>query len=117
MQSFLDTYAMIEILQGNPNFNSFLDKEKYTTDFNLLELAYYLVRNDLQESTIEPFLRFRLDIDKSWFFEAAKLKKEYARREFSYCDAIGYIAAIKSGMIFVTGDQQFKDMPNVEFVK
>ena len=35
----------------------------------------------------------------------------------SYVDCIGYVLARSSGLKFLTGDIQFKDMSNVEFVK
>ena len=42
---FADTYALIEILKGNPNYRSYSAEELYTTEFNLLELSYALVRD------------------------------------------------------------------------
>ena len=32
-------------------------------------------------------------------------------------DCVGYVVAKRVGVKFLTGDREFKDMPNVEFVK
>jgi hypothetical protein len=42
---FADTYALIEILKGNPNYESYSDEELVSTEFNILELAYALFRD------------------------------------------------------------------------
>ena len=39
------------------------------------------------------------------------------KSNLSYIDCIGYITAFKKEVKFVTGDDQFKNMKNVEFVK
>ena len=40
---YADTYALIEILRGNPNYKPY--KTLITSEFNLLELAYALTRD------------------------------------------------------------------------
>jgi len=42
---FADTYALIELLKGNPNYESYSDVELVSTEFNILELAYALFRD------------------------------------------------------------------------
>ena len=49
--------------------------------------------------------------------EANELKLKINRRDVSYVDCLGYTLAKKLGVKFLTGDEQFKDMENVEFVK
>ena len=39
------------------------------------------------------------------------------KRKLSYVDCLGYILAGMNGAKFLTGDNQFKDLQNVEFVK
>jgi len=41
---FADTYAIIEILKGNENYRRYRDIKLITTDFNILELSYVLIR-------------------------------------------------------------------------
>jgi hypothetical protein len=38
-------------------------------------------------------------------------------KKFSYTDSIGYLISLRNRIKFLTGDKQFRDMPNVEFVK
>ena len=38
-------------------------------------------------------------------------------KKFSYIDCIGYISAREKKLLFLTGDEQFKEIPGVEFVK
>ncbi|WP_460025047.1 PIN domain-containing protein [Infirmifilum sp. SLHALR2] len=42
---YADTYALIEILRGNPAYEKYAEEELITSEFNLLELAYALVRD------------------------------------------------------------------------
>lgn len=42
---FADTYALVEILKGNPNYRKYSGKALITTEFNLLELSYALYRD------------------------------------------------------------------------
>ena len=41
----------------------------------------------------------------------------YEKRKFSYADSIGYALAQERGISFLTGDQQFKDILGVAFVR
>jgi predicted nucleic acid-binding protein len=52
-------------------------------------------------------------------FEHIKLANQLKRKikGLSYVDCLGYIVALKNGVFFVTGDEGFKDLPNVEFIK
>ncbi len=114
---FLDTYVMVEIANGNPLYSNFSEFECRTTVFNLLELAYYLVKTSSDTSLLDVFNKTQLFVQEDWILDVAKFKKNHDSRNFSYADCIGYIAGLKSGFHFVTGDIQFKGMPNVEFVK
>jgi predicted nucleic acid-binding protein len=46
-----------------------------------------------------------------------KFRKKNKKRNLSYADCIGYIYALKNNLIFLTGDKEFEDLKNVEFVK
>ncbi|MEK6852302.1 MAG: PIN domain-containing protein, partial [Nanoarchaeota archaeon] len=45
MKYFFDTYAIIEIIKENPNYNRFKDEEIITSILNLGELYYALLRD------------------------------------------------------------------------
>ena len=42
---------------------------------------------------------------------------ENKKKDLSYIDALGYNMALKNKIPFLTGDKEFKDLPNVIFVK
>ena len=44
-----------------------------------------------------------------------KLKNK--KINFSYIDCLGYSISNRLGIIFLTGDEGFRNLPNVEFVK
>ena len=48
---------------------------------------------------------------------AAEFKLENKNQRLSMADCIGYKIAESLGIKFLTGDEQFKNKPNVEFVK
>ncbi len=116
---FLDTYAMVEIMQGNARFQRYLDSECKTSIFNLYELVYNVIRENEQVAleSFNSFLKFSIEIENEWLVEAARFKLKYRSRNVSYADCIGYVISLKTGMLFLTGDKEFKDFPNVEFVK
>jgi len=39
------------------------------------------------------------------------------KRKFSLIDCVGYSVAESLAIPFLTGDQEFEDLPNVEYVK
>ena len=54
-----------------------------------------------------------VEIPDDWIFEAMALK--LSRPALSYADAIGYTASRRVGARFLTGDEAFRRMPDVEF--
>ena len=117
---FLDTYAMIELIEGGENYRRFIGSKFYTSIFNLYELNYTLLRLYDDEIAARYFNRFKKNIigftDKN-IFDASMFKHKYKKRKLSYADCIGYIVAKDNGMKFFTGDKEFEDLDNVEFVK
>lgn len=61
-------------------------------------------------------LRF-LEITPRIAIEASRFKYKNKKLKLSYADCIGYITAKKFNMKFLTGDNKFKNISNVEFVK
>ena len=58
-----------------------------------------------------------MEIDDETLKEAMKFRKELKKRDVSYTDSIGYIYAKRHNMKFLTGDKEFENLENVEFVK
>lgn len=87
-----------------------------TSLWNLVELYLAILRDRGEAEAQRQFGRFRaiaVDPDDEWLFEAMALKAR--RPALSYADAIGYTAARRVGARFLTGDEAFRRLPDVEF--
>ncbi|MBR9692628.1 type II toxin-antitoxin system VapC family toxin [Candidatus Woesearchaeota archaeon] len=114
---FLDTYALIRLVQGEAPL---LTDDIITLDFQLAELYYHLLRLynkktanhfHMQLSTIATSL------PKALIPEAMQFRREMKAKNLSYADALGYTFAQEQKIPFVTGDQAFKGMKGVKFLK
>ncbi|MBI1970413.1 PIN domain-containing protein [Candidatus Woesearchaeota archaeon] len=117
---FLDTYAMMEIIKGNPAYQKYLHEQTFTTIFNLYELFFSVLKDydeDLAESMFFDFKDYEFDVKPEHIFAGACFKLRHRKRNISYVDALGYCIAEQEGMTFLTGDKEFRRMKNVEFVK
>jgi len=118
---FFDTYALFEVFHDNKNYlNYSKDVSLITTRLNLIELHYAILRlygKDKAEKAFEFFKGFCIDFDDEVIKEANRFRLRNYKRDLSYIDCLGYILAGKFNARFLTGDKQFKDFDNVEFVK
>jgi predicted nucleic acid-binding protein len=121
---FADTYALIELLKGNPNYESYSDVELVSTEFNILELAYALFRDfgpDEAEKVMKS-VRAKIDVmltNDTDYINASSLRLSENRtgKKLSLVDALGYSYSIKLGIKFLTGDREFSGMEDVEYAK
>ncbi len=118
---FFDTYALIEISKGNPNYDDFKGKvNMMLNSLNLLEYAYYLLRENKEnkiKETFEQLSKFSVEYDNDILTKAARMKFRYKQEKLSFVDCIGYQLAKKYCFKFLTGDSKFKGKENVEFVE
>jgi len=118
---FFDTYAFYEFINGNRKYKKYFENyEIVTTRLNLVELFYVLLKNyNLEKARkyYSAFLPFTIDFTDTIVEEAMKFKLKYKKRDLSYVDCIGYMLAIFNNLEFLTGDNQFKNLQRVEFVK
>lgn len=117
---FLDTYALIELIKGNPKFVSYIDKDTVTSLFNLYEFYVYLLKNESEDVAKEYYYEFKrmcVEITDKHIFLSGKFKLANIKTNISYVDSLGYVFAKEEGMKFVTGDKEFKNMENVEFIQ
>ncbi len=115
---FFDTYAFFEIINGNPNYKKYGEINVITTIFNLAELNYVLKKEKDEKAAneiTEKYRTFLVEVTLDDVKEAMSLKNK--NKQMSIPDVISYIVAKKYNAKFLTGDKEFKDMPNVEFVK
>ena len=118
---FLDTYALYELALGNENYKEyFAGVESITTIMNLYELYYTLLRENLKlvaEDFFERFLSICVELEPNLIKEAALFRLQNKKLDLSYVDALGYIVAKRHNVLYLTGDDAFEKLPNVEFVK
>jgi len=121
---YADTYALVEILRGNPAYEKYASGELVASEFNLLELAYALTRDYGKEKAVEilkivrAFITIVKPTDKD-YAEASALRIELKKqsKNLSLIDALGYTIAKRLRIPFLTGDREFKKLDNVEYVK
>lgn len=117
---FFDTYAMIEILKGNPAYGKYKGCNPMVSAFNLVELHLQIAREfgeETADSILDEYSKCVIDFNLDDIKETTKMKIKHAKRKFSIPDSIGYVIAKRLGIKFLTGDGQFSDFDNVEFVK
>ena len=105
-------------MRGNPRYRRYLSAELRTSVWNLVELYLAILRDRGEDEDQRQFARFRtiaIDPEDGWLFEAMGLKVR--RPKLSYADAIGYTAARRIGARFLTGDEAFQRLPDVEFCR
>jgi len=118
---FFDSYALIEIYEKNLNFEKYAKASAVTSFFQVYEVYHSLIRNGYSKEEITDFFEFMqnlcIDLDFNWIPQSVEFRKEHKKRELSYADCLGYIIARELNIKFLTGDKEFEDLPNVEFVK
>ena len=117
---FFDTYALIEIFEGNEAYSKYFDREFFITKLNLFEFHYYLLRKISSEEAdkiIGGFIPNITEFDTQIVKKASKFRLLYKSRGLSMTDCIGYVYARENGLKFVTGDKEFRKMENAEFTK
>ena len=120
LKYFFDSYAVIEIVSGNSSYAKFLNEVPIITIFNLTEI-YYSSLNKLgakqADEIYEKYCHCVVEISDEVLKEAMKFRKENKKKDLSYADCIGYVYASENNLRFLTGDKEFEEMNNVEFVK
>jgi len=117
---FFDSYAFFEILKGNNKYINYEKCKIVTSKLNIFELYLGLLR-DIDGNTagiyLHKYYQFAIDFDEQIIIAAAKLKNSLNKRNLSMTDCIGYILSKQLGIKFLTGDKEFENIENVEFVK
>jgi uncharacterized protein len=117
---FFDTYALIEIATANPNFKNYLDFPYIVSALNIGEFYAYLIRTygyEAAKKRIQSYTFEEVELTKELMIAVTEFKVIRSKKELSWPDCIGYMAAKQLKLRFLTGDKEFKGMENVEFVK
>ena len=116
----LDTYALVEIANGNPKFAEYLNSNFVITDLTLAEFYAVLLREEgenVADYWYKKLERYSSIVIKEILIEAIKFRHEHKKQDISFFDSVGYIFSTKNGYYFVTGDKEFENLPNVDFKK
>ncbi len=122
MVIFLDTYAIMEIDKGNPNYKKYTLSPgvAVTTLLNLIEVYFVYLKKfgeDEADRIYAEASRMVVPVSEQIIKGAMKFKLANQRKRYSMADCVGYNSAMRFGANFVTGDFAFKGLDNVEFVK
>lgn len=121
---FYDSYAIIAYLSDNPDYRVYF--EEYSgvlTKLNLIEVCYRTMElhgQEAAEDVVKSLANYIIDFNQSDIVGSMKLRltlKKEGGRNISYADALGYYLALKNKLKFLTGDKEFEELDNVEFVK
>ena len=117
---FFDSYAIIEIIKGNPDYQAYKNCETVITKLNLFEIYFKLLK-EFSEINADKFLAesydLAVDFDEDIIKLAAKFRLKNSDKNLSMTDCIGYVLAWNMGIKFLTGDKEFESVENVEHVK
>ena len=117
---FFDSSALIEIIRGNVAYDKYKVEIPTCTILNLFEVHQALLREFNKQTAdywIKKFNYELIEITKEDIIKASDLRFKFKDRKLSSIDCIGYIVAMKMGFRFLTGDRDFDNFTNVEFVK
>jgi len=118
---FFDSYALIEIYEKNLNYEKYAKTKAVTSYFQVYEVYHSLIRNGYSKEEIKDFFEFLqnlcIELNFDWIPKSVEFRKEHKKSELSYADCLGYVIARELNIKFLTGDKEFEDLPNVEFVK
>ena len=120
---FADSYALIEMLKGNENYRSFQSERLITTEFNICEVGFAVCRNYPEKApqvlkTVRKMVTLTATSNEDYCSGAARKKEASGQgKKLSTIDCVGYSVANRLKIPFLTGDREFADMGNVQFVR
>ena len=116
----LDTYALVEIKQGNPKFQKFLDLPFVITDPTIAEFYIVIMKEEGEEEArfwYKKLVHYCVAIDRDILIKGWKFRESNKKDNLSIFDAAGYVYALENNHKFVTGEKAFEHRERVEFIK
>ncbi len=117
---FFDTYALIEIFEGNKAYSKYVGEPFFITLLNFFELHQYLLRignEAFADEKVELYVSHIREVAPAIAIKASKFRRQHKEKDLSMSDCMGYLYAKENSLIFLTGDKEFAGLPNVEFVR
>jgi len=114
-----DTYALLEILNKNLNYNFYVEQEIVINNFIFAEMSYQLIVKDVKnrEEILDEIEQAIIHPNPEVIKEAMKFRYKNKKKKMSMADCISYMMAKEMSIKFLTGDKEFEGLENVEFVK
>ncbi|MBI2144159.1 PIN domain-containing protein [Candidatus Woesearchaeota archaeon] len=116
----LDTYALMEVICGNPKFSQLMNEEFVITDPTLAEF-YVVLKRKYDEQTAQYWHRklapFCKPVARQTMINALVFREENKKQELSVFDSMGYIFSRENKHIFITGDKAFRNREGVLFIQ
>lgn len=114
-----DTYALIELLNKNFKYEKYADCNIVINDFIFAEFCYkvFLEKIPNGEELLNEIIDSIVYPSKEVIKEASIFRVKFKSRNMSMTDCISYIMSKKLGIKFLTGDKEFENLENVEFVR
>ena len=116
----LDTYALVEIAEGNKKFTHYLTTDFVIPEPTLAEFYGVILRGKDQHAAdywLGRLTSYRMPVDIETTIEAVRFRRAHRKAKLSFFDAVGYLFALKNRFPFVTGVKEFENLENVEFRK
>jgi predicted nucleic acid-binding protein len=113
LKAFLDTFALIEMLDGTKAFMPYL-RDGVTSHVNLVEFhanACRLRGEAEADAKLRRLLPKAISVEAADVREASLVKRTV--KGSSTVDALGYAMAQRRKIPFVTGDKAFRGLPGV----
>ena len=117
---FFDSYAIIELLNGNPDYRKYSGETIIATSLNLGEVYSAYLRKGRERVFFRAVDRLGIEIlplTTEDCYRAMRFRYENRTKNYSYVDSIGYTLARHREMTFLTGDKDFRGVAGVEWVK
>jgi len=87
---------------------------------NLLELHYHILKEFDQEKAdqiVDKLKSIIIEFDMLDIKSASQFRIKHMKNKFSFIGCLSYSMAKNRNLMFITGDREFKNLENVEFVK
>ena len=119
MDFIFDTYALIEIIKGNKYYLPYLNSRIIINNFIFAEICYVLFRENYSnaDNYLDKYEKFIVSLNPKTIKEAMKFRHKNKNKNLSIPDCVSYFQSRELNIKFLTGDKQFRNMENVEFVK
>lgn len=117
---FFDSYAQTELIKGNPSYAKYRKAAARFTQLNVFEVYEWLARvglRDQQQQFSKKAEALCVGTTLNDMRLGARMQLQFIKSDMSMTDCVGYVVSQRLGMKFLTGDKEFRGLPNVEFVQ